>query len=358
MVDLELLIVNANVLTLDEENKKAGSVGVTNGRITGIWSEKKPPSNEVNITERTKCIDLQGATLLPGFIDTHNHMISAIMLRQYLDCKSPPNRDISDIKSQIKERALNVEKGSWIVGFGYDDTALSDMRHPTKKDLDEAAPEHPVIIYHISGHLGVANSLALEIAGVDEQTNDPEGGSFGRDEKGRLNGILYEGTAQAVGAYAPEPSEQELLSLISEESLSYLSQGITTNTDAKIGITNEIDDLELCFKAIKQGQLPMHMKLMIASDRLREGSQMGSMTAREVDAYIRKRSGGRASLDSAKMFQDGSIQGLTGALREPYFNDPGVSGDLIHAQEELNAEVKDLHDRGFRMRSTGMEIVR
>lgn len=349
MIDLELLIVNANVLTLDGENKKAGSVGVTNGRITGIWSEQTPPSSEVNITERTQRIDLQGATLLPAFIDTHNHMISAVMLRQYLDCKSPPNRDISDIQSRIKQRALSVEKGSWIVGFGYDDTALSDMRHPTKKELDEAAPDHPVIIYHISGHLGVANSLALERAGVNEQTTDPEGGSFGRDEEGHLNGLLYEGTAQAVGAYAPEPSERELLSLISEESLSYLSQGITTNTDAKIGITNEIDDLELCFKAIEQGRLPMHMKLMIASDRLRAGGQMGLMTAHEVDAYIRKRSGGRASLDSAKMFQDGSIQGLTGALREPYFNDPDVLGDLIHDQGELNAEVKDLHDRGFRI---------
>ncbi|WP_313641408.1 hypothetical protein [Paenibacillus sp.] len=84
MVNLELLIVNANVLTLDGENRMAGSVGVTNGRITGIWSEQMPPSSEVNITERTKCIDLQGATLLPGFIDTHNHMISVRLSSYHL----------------------------------------------------------------------------------------------------------------------------------------------------------------------------------------------------------------------------------------------------------------------------------
>lgn len=168
MDNLELLIINANVLTLDGDNRRAGSVGVTNGRITGIWPEETPPSNEAIVTEQTKCIDLQGATLLPGFIDTHNHMISAIMLRQYLDCKSPPNRSISDIQSRIMERAAKVEKGNWIVGFGYDDTTLSDMRHPTRRDLDEAAPEHPVIIYHISGHLGVANSLALDTHEIND----------------------------------------------------------------------------------------------------------------------------------------------------------------------------------------------
>lgn len=91
------------------------------------------------------------------------------------------------------------------------------------------------------------------------------------------------------------------------------------------------------------------MKLMIAGDILLEGGQMGTMTAQEVDAHIRKRSGGRATLDSAKLFQDGSLQGLTGALREPYFNNPDVSGDLIHSQEELNAKVKNLHYRGFRI---------
>lgn len=349
MVNLDLLIVNANVLTLDGENRKAGSVGVANGRIVGIWAEQTPSSNEAISTERTQCIDLQGATLLPGFIDTHNHMISAIMLRQYLDCKSPLNRDISDIQARIKERAAKVEKGSWIVGFGYDDTALSDMRHPTKHDLDQAAPDHPVIIYHLSGHLAVANSLALAMAGVDEETKNPQGGHYGRDKDGRINGVLYEGVTQRVGALAPGPSEEMILSLIAEESLSFVAQGITTNTDAKIGMTEGKDDLELCFKAIEQEKLPMHMKLMVASDRLREGAPMGHMSAQEVDAYIRKRSNGRASLDSAKMFQDGSIQGLTGALREPYFCDPEVTGELIHLQDELNREVKDLHDRGFRI---------
>lgn len=349
MMELDLLLINANVLTLDGGNNKAGSIGVKNGKISALWKEANPSMEEITLSDGNAVIDLQGRTVLPGFIDTHNHLISAIMLKRFIDCKSPLNQTIADIQKRISEKAAEVGKDTWIVGFGYDDTSLLDMRHPTKADLDAVAPDHPVVIYHISGHLCVANSIALSIAGIDEQIQNPKGGHLGRDASGQLNGILYEGATMLVGSHMPGPSEEEVISFIREEAHNYAAQGITTCTDAKIGVSTDIDDIELCMKAIEQGAIPFRMKLMVSSDKLNQDKNLQSMTADEVDVYIRKRSGGRASLDSVKLFQDGSIQGLTGALREPYFCDAERYGELIKSQEELNAEVKEWHDKGFRI---------
>lgn len=349
MIELDLLLINANVLTLDGDNNKAGAIGVKNGKISALWKETNPSREEIRLSDVNRVIDLQGRTVLPGFIETHNHLISAIMLKRFIDCKSPLNQTIADIQKRISEKAAEVENDTWIVGFGYDDTSLLDMRHPTKADLDEAAPNHPVVVYHISGHLCVANSAALSIAGISDSMQDPKGGHLGRDASGQLNGILYEGATMIVGSHIPGPSEEEVISFVREEAHAYAAQGITTSADAKMGVSMDIDDIELCMKAIKQGAIPFHMKLMISSDKLNQDKKLQSMTAEEVDFYLRERSGGRASLDSVKLFQDGSIQGLTGALREPYYCESERYGELIKSQEELNAEVKQWHDKGFRI---------
>ncbi|WP_160032672.1 amidohydrolase [Paenibacillus sp. An7] len=349
MIELDLLFINANVLTLDGDNNKAGAIGVKNGKISALWKEKNPAREEITLTDDNAVIDLQGKTVLPGFIETHNHLISAIMLKRFIDCKSPLNQTIADIQKRISEKASEVGKDTWIVGFGYDDTSLLDMKHPTKADLDAAAPDHPVVVYHISGHLCVANSVALSIAGISDSMQDPTGGRLGRDDSGQLNGILYEGATMLVGSHLPGPSEEEVLSLLRDEANTYAAQGITTSTDAKMGISMDIDDIDLCMKAIEKEAIPFRMKLMISSDKLNQDEKLKSMTAGEVDAYLRERSGGRASLDSVKLFQDGSIQGLTGALREPYFCDTERYGELIKPQEQLNREVKEWHDKGFRI---------
>lgn len=349
MIELDLLLMNANVLTLDGDNNKIGSIGVKNGKISALWKETNPVREEITLSDDKAVIDLQGKTVLPGFIETHNHLISAIMLKRFIDCKSPLNQTIADIQKRISEKAAEVGKDTWIVGFGYDDTSLLDMRHPTKADLDAAAPNHPVVVYHISGHLCVANSVALSIAEIRDQMQDPKEGRLGRDASGQLNGILYEGATMLVGSHLPGPSEEEVLSLLREEAHAYAAQGITTSTDAKMGVSMDIDDIDLCMKAIEQGAIPFRMKLMVSSDKLNQDKKLQSMDAKEVDAYLRERSGGRASLDSVKLFQDGSIQGLTGALREPYFCDAERYGELIKSQEQLNREVKEWHDKGFRI---------
>lgn len=345
----DLVIINANVLTLDQDNRRAGSIAVTNGHITGIWKESEPPRKSVNITTETEVINLKGNTLIPGFIDTHNHILGYSQSRLLVDCSSPLNQNIDDVKRKIRHKAAQIPNGEWVRGQGYDDTLLVDVRHPTRDDLDNAAPSHPVFIQHTSGHLGVANSMALEMAGIKDDISDPQGGYYGRDGSGRLNGVIYEMAAMApIMAVTPVPIEEELIDGLGEAAKEYLAQGITTNTDAAVGGMLG-DDLNIHLKAAEKGINPMRTQLMIMHNLLREDGVFSGYTADQLDQELRERSNNRARLDSIKMFQDGSIQGLTAALRKPYYCDGDIFGGLYHDQKILNKEIMDLHNRGFRI---------
>ncbi|WP_404458834.1 amidohydrolase [Oceanobacillus kapialis] len=351
MTNVDLLFKNGNVLTLDKNNTIAGSVAVSDGRIIGIWSEPEPPKETVEISSNTTVIDLKGDTLLPGFIDTHNHILTHGLMRDWVDCSTPPNKTIKDIKSAISNATNNLSDGDWVQGYGYDDTLLEDQRHPTRHDLDEVSPNNPVFIKHISGHLAVANSVAMELAGLNVHTDDPPSGHFGRDDNGKLNGVLYEHEAmQVIQQIIPQKTVDEMVINLEKAAYEYISHGITTNSDAAVRNRQE---LEVHLKAAKTNKNSMRTQLMIMHNLFRNGEVFGAYTPEELNKEIMDNSNGLAKLDSAKMFQDGSIQGLTGALREDYYKNPGLKGDLIHDQESFQEEVLDLHRRGFRITTHG-----
>lgn len=351
MSKIDLVIKNANVLTLDKENRVAGSVAVSEGKIVEIWQDSEPPAEEVDITSETEVIDLQGDTLIPGFIDTHNHILWYALMQDMVNCSTPPNKNISDILSALKSKLEESQAGEWIQGYGYDDTMLAEHRHPTREDLDKVSTEHPILISHISAHLAVANSKALELAGLTKETKDPQGGHYGRFENGELNGVLYEPAAMAaVKGIIPDKTKEEKMELVGKVAQEYLGAGITTNSDAAI---NNLDELDVHIGAANEGLNPMRSQLMVMHYLMRKDGPFAEYTAADLDKEINERSHGLVRLDSAKMFQDGSIQGLTGALREPYHNDPELYGDLIHDQEEFQEEVLDLHQRGFRIATHG-----
>lgn len=346
---IDMLLTNANVLTLDEKGTQAGSVAITDGKIVGIWETKRPPEDTANITPSTKIIDLEGATLIPGFIDTHNHLQMYAQTLDQINCSSPLNQSIKDIQQNLQKKAATTPLGEWIIGYGYDDTLLSDQRHPTREDLDAVVPNHPVFIKHISGHLAVANSLALQKAGLKDNQQDPAIGHYGRDANGKINGVLYEfDPLEALQTALPEKSKEDQLKFLGQAVNNYLAEGITTNTDAAVGMQG-MGDLSLYVEAVEQNVNPLRMQLMIMHDLFRPGSKYENTTAIEIDKELRQNSKGKLRLDSAKMFQDGSIQGLTGALREPYHTNPEIEVPLNFPQEEFNEEMRNLHERGFRV---------
>lgn len=345
MEETDLLITHANVLTMDGTNSVAGSVAVKNGRITRIWSELEPPHGEAGITSHTKILNLKGATLIPGFIETHNHLLHYAYLKESVDCSCPGKTAIPDLLQAIAEKADKTPAGHWIQGHGYDDTLLAEKRHPNRFELDMVSPNHPVFLLHISGHIGVANSKALELAGIDEDSAGDHS-FFGRDHSGILNGVLFETAMSKVQAVIPMMDEETFYQRLGEASQDYIAQGITTNTDAAIP---DETCLNIMLKAAEKRVIPMRLQLMIMHSLLREKGVYAEYTASQLEEEIQNRSNGRVHLDSAKMFQDGSIQGLTGALREPYYCDNTLYGEFIHEQTVFNEEVAELHKRGFRI---------
>src|SRR5262245_23876935 len=184
----QLLLLNANILTMDTTQPRAQAVAIADGRFLAVGS-----NDEVNAlaTSRATKIDLTGRTVVPGFIDAHTHPCYAGLrhLRQ-IDCDL---RSIADIQTAIRQKAAQTPPGQWVTGFKYDDTKTREGRLLTRQDLDSASIDHPVRIEHRGGHTSYVNSLAFKLAGVTEQTTDPPGGRFDRDAQTRhLNGRVSE----------------------------------------------------------------------------------------------------------------------------------------------------------------------
>jgi predicted amidohydrolase YtcJ len=184
------------ILTIDDARPRAEAVAVKDGLILAVGDLAEVSAHDGEGTER---FDLAGRTMLPGFIDSHGHMVLGGLQALSANLLARPDGEVTDIASLqetlrtwIADNADAVEKVKVVVGFGYDNAQLAELRHPTREDLDAVTTEYPVIIVHQSGHLGVANSKALAAAGIDASTEDPPGGVYQRDGSGAPNGVMEE----------------------------------------------------------------------------------------------------------------------------------------------------------------------
>ena len=179
----QLILYNGNFITIDPDMPSAESVAIGNGRFLAVGKNSEVLSLAGPWTIK---VNLGGKSVTPGFIDAHSHPGGAG--RSHLVNVDCDLRSIEDIKNAIRERASKTPKGEWVFGFKYDDTKTKEGRFVTRQDLDEAAPDHPVIINHRGGHTDYVNSLAFKFARIDESTPDPLGGAFARDADGKLTG--------------------------------------------------------------------------------------------------------------------------------------------------------------------------
>ena len=334
---MDLIVINGRVETMDANNSVVQAVGIRNGRIAVLGT-----NNDV-IAERhggTTVIDAKGKAVLPGFIEPHNHMVGYSTNLLEVDVRTPPNRNISDIVDRLRERASITPPGDWIRGRGYDDTGLQDMRHPTRNDLDAASTEHPIAIVHNSGHMLAANSTALEKAGIHDETPDPAGGRIGRfPASGEPDGMLYETAQGLVHQLLPTYTEGNVRTGFVQAQDEYLRRGITTIHDASVSNARGVDIMHTYHQAQREGFLKFRVNMFIQWEYLKDSNfawQTGG-----GDEWVR--------VAGCKIVSDGSIQGITAALREPYHCDPNEQGWLIYEQDELNDIVMTLHQRGYQI---------
>ncbi|MBP1949865.1 amidohydrolase [Virgibacillus litoralis] len=342
------VIFNGNILTL-EDSRAANAVGFSNGKIKKIWFDNLETETKAN-----QWIDLDGRTLIPGFIDTHNHLFMYSQQKQQLTCSTPPNKTVNDILSLVKTEIKGEQEGKWIVGAGYDNTKLAENRHITRAELDEVAPDNPVFIRHISGHLAVVNSKAFEYCEVSESIENPPGGHFGRDTDGKLDGVIYELPAlERIMQRMPRPTTEELINRLEAAAHDYLKVGITTSTDAAVGLDLGYEEYKAHMEAVRTRKNPLYMRYMIMHHLFNDDGEFAGLDAKKMAQRIENDTNGRGKLDSVKLFQDGSIQGRTAALRDGYYGDEYFNGELIHSQETLNALYQRFHNEGFRITTHG-----
>ena len=266
----DLILTNARALTMDPRRPAVQSVAVSGDRIVWTGADPDLPSPA---SAGARVIDCGGGTLLPGFHDAHMHFLAYVSSLESVDCGPGQVSSISDIRRLLAQRAARTPFGDWITAWGYDPFYLAERRHPTRLDLDAAAPHHPVRLNHRSGHACVLNSVAMDRVGIAEDTDEPSGATIARDlDTGSPNGLLLE-MERFLDERVPRPSETSLKTSVERAARKLLSLGVTSVQDATHH--NSVDRWNLFRHLSDQVEHMPRITLMPGADHITDFSEAG-----------------------------------------------------------------------------------
>jgi predicted amidohydrolase YtcJ len=270
----DLVLKNARVMTMVADRPAVAMVAVEGDSISYVGSDQELDSF---VGPGTRVIDCAGRAVLPGFNDAHLHLFSLVGKLLSIDLGPGSVQSIEDIKEKIREKARNTPRGTWLSGAGFNEFYLVEKRYPTRRDLDEAVPDHPVFLSHRSMHACVLNSLGLEMAGIGRETAEPPGGRIERDvATGEPNGILIGMLDYIRRGVMPPLSEAELDRAISTLDRSFLSLGITSVQDATV--TNDLARWERVCRLVLNRQLRSRVTFLAGAPYWKDFQKMGLKT--------------------------------------------------------------------------------
>ena len=330
-----MLFFNGRVHTLDPRTPFADAVLVDDDgrvRFAGMLEDMNTVGQLANLVR----IDLEGRTLLPGFNDAHVHIWKlGLLLTVQVDARAEAAPDLAAVVARFRERAAVTPAGSWLTGRGYNEVELPEHRHPTRADLDAASTAHPIALTRTCGHMLVANSHALALAGITRHTPDPPGGVIVRDSDGEPTGLLQETAQGLVTRVIPDTDDATMAAAIRACHQHQLALGITSATDPLLA--------------------PLHLRVY------RQMDAAGELAVRTNGLPIRRPDGGTETLplpartltpmlrvDTVKFFADGGLSGATAAISEPY-RQTGTTGVLRFDDDELFALMLETHRAGLRI---------
>ena len=337
-IDPELIVLNARVHTVDPQRPRAAAFAVTGGRFVAVGSTSEMRSLA---GRRTRVIDVKGHTIVPGFIDTHNHPRGTTLLYETL-VGNPFEVEfvtIASIIEKLRAKAQATPAGMWVEGYFHDDTKLKDQRPLTIRDLDQVSTDHPVVVRHRGGHTAFYNSTAFALARVTRETPAPAGGTFDKDASGELNGrvtdramdVLFAAGARPVySASERERRERDGMAHISRQFARY---GLTT-------VHHEGGDLAAIQDVRARGDL-RHRVSYEACGTVLEGMLTSGIRSGFGDDWIRF---GATSEHTV----DGSFSERTMALSTPYAGTT-YRGNVTEPQPELDAWVERVHRAGIQV---------
>ncbi len=337
------VFLNGTVLTMDAADRVAEAVSVRHDHIDAVGS-----NDEVrrSITSGTVVVDLGGRTLMPGFIDAHGHFPGSGMREIVASLESPPVgsvRAIADIQEALRRRLAAGLSGDWLIGIGYDDSLLTEKRHPTRADLDAVSAEVPIIAMHVSIHMGVGNGAALAALGIDRTTPDPPGGVIDRDpQSGEPTGLLQETAFAPAQNLLFAGSLRDRIAIMRRATADYAAAGVTTAQAGAVGV-GAIRSLSW---ASWLGLIPM--RLVVWPEHARAGA---AVLAGKLDRDAHRTD--LFEIGALKIIADGSIQGYTGYLGAPYHTphrgDATYRGYPAIGRDELREAVRAYHLAGWQV---------
>ena len=337
-VDADLLVKNGHIITIDAVHRVASSMAVRNGRILALGSD-----DELGrcASRRTQVVDLHGKTVLPGLIDIHTHALqwAKSIVMGMIDAGYPAMKSIDEVVEAVRARVAKTNHGVWVMGVNWDDAKLAEHRYITRHDLDAVAPDNPVLLTHGSGHLLVANTAALKLAGITRDTADPQGGVIERDSSGEPTGIVKDDAMSLFAKFSltgsPETNEHAA-KLVSEEA-------------AKVGLTtiHDIEPLEMIRgyqDALAKGDLHIRVQFAPIVSSIADAEKLSAIGTHTGfgNEYLK--------FGAVKMFADGGMGARTIAIYPPgVLGEPDNLGVLRWKPEQMQAAQTTMAKAGWQL---------
>ncbi|MGB9813816.1 MAG: amidohydrolase [Thermovenabulum sp.] len=339
---MDLILYNGKIVTMDEKMPEVEAVGIGGGKIVEIGSNEEVLSYK---GKNTVIIDLKGKTVVPGFNDSHMHLLSFALSLEKADLNGCDG--INELIRRVRKfiEANGIKNGEWVQGRGWNHEFFKEKRMPTRRDLDKISEEHPIILTRTCGHVAVANTYALKLAGIFENPPYVEGGSIDLDEKGTPTGILRENAMELVYKLLPMYKKDKIKEMIIKASNNFLKAGLTSvQTDDLDSIKGDFKEiLEAYFELEAEKKLPIRVNeqvLLPTMEKLEAFLELGYRTGHGSEYF---------KIGPLKLLTDGSLGGRTAALSFPYEDDKTTRGIAIYNQEQLDELIEKAYLNGMQV---------
>ncbi len=330
----DLVLRGGKIVTVNPRQPQAEAIAILGSRIARVGSAREI---EALIGPGTRVIELNGRLVVPGFIESHGHLLGLGQSRLILDLRG--TKSAEEVAEQVARKVREVRPGEWIIGRGWDQNNWPTREFPTHEELDRVAPHNPVYLTRVDGHAAWVNRRALELAGITRETADPPGGRVIRDAQGRPTGVLIDRAMNLVARHIPprrrEENKQALLLAIEE----CLRAGITSFHDA--GASREA--IELYKELLREGKLPLRLYVMISG---RDEALLREYWQRGPEIGL---GDSQLTIRAIKLVADGALGSRGAALLEPYADEPGHTGLLLLSEEEISRIARQALAAGFQV---------
>ena len=340
---METIFKNGNILTMEEAIPRAEALASQSGRIYRVG---KTSEIEKLAKSETRIIDLKGQTLLPGFIDAHNHFCLYALLTDQADCRrSAGCARGDDVVEALRDKAKNTSQGKWIMGWGYAPYLLDDKKDLTREDLDRASKEHPICLVHVSVHGAVVNSVALKELGYGKETPDPPGGKIHRDADGNPNGLLSESAFMGPLFFQSPSLYMKMMAEYDKEARADMMMRCAAyyHRLGIVGVHDPLVDaatLRTYQESAEAGRFHFRVYAYI----------LNQWADPLVSAGINRGFGSEwVKIGAIKIFLDGGMSSRTAAVFEPYEGGGGGTGILSYDQEGINHEIQKFDRAGYQI---------